>query len=264
MFLLSVLFASAASPTFAPAPTVLTAPADLLAPPADAVKTPSGLVYRVLVPGSGSERATPEDRVVVNYTGWTADGTAFDSTKNRGTTAEFQLKQLIPGWIEGIGLMAPGSTVRMWIPVNLAYKFAPGAPMGNLVFDVELVRIIKAPTPVQVPLDVAAPPATASTTPSGLAWRTLTPGTGTVHPGPTATVEVSYAGWTPSGKALFAGGAQRTTLDLATSIPGLSEGVQRMVVGEKARFWLPAALVSRSATAGLTFDVELISITPTK
>ena len=47
-------------------------------------------------------------------------------------------------------------------------------------------------------------------------------------------------------------------------IPGWTEGVQLMVVGEKTRFWIPEELAyegRRGAPAGmLVFDVELIAI----
>jgi FKBP-type peptidyl-prolyl cis-trans isomerase len=47
-------------------------------------------------------------------------------------------------------------------------------------------------------------------------------------------------------------------------IPGWTEGVQLMVVGEKRRFWIPANLAyeGRQGPQGtLVFDVELIAIT---
>jgi FKBP-type peptidyl-prolyl cis-trans isomerase len=53
----------------------------------------------------------------------------------------FPLQQLIPGWQEGLQLMAPGDTFRFWIPGPLAYDTpmaAPNTPKGTLVFDVTL------------------------------------------------------------------------------------------------------------------------------
>ena len=57
-----------------------------------------------------------------------------------------------------------------------------------------------APTPIPPPSDVAAPPKDAVTTPSGLASKVLTPGTGTAKPGATDMVTVHYTGWTTDGK----------------------------------------------------------------
>ena len=50
------------------------------------------------------------------------------------------------------------------------------------------------------PRDVAAPPADAVTTPSGLASRQVEAGTGTQNPGPRSRVLVHYSGWTTDGK----------------------------------------------------------------
>jgi peptidylprolyl isomerase len=66
----------------------------------------------------------------------------FDSSVQRGTPATFGLKQVIPGWTEGLQLMKIGESTRFWIPENLAYKGKPGRPAGMLIFDVELIEII--------------------------------------------------------------------------------------------------------------------------
>ena len=65
------------------APTESAAPADVAAPPSDAVKTASGLATKVLRVGSGKERPTAASRVTVHYTGWTTDGKSFDSSDAR-------------------------------------------------------------------------------------------------------------------------------------------------------------------------------------
>jgi FKBP-type peptidyl-prolyl cis-trans isomerase len=116
-------------------------PADVAAPPADATKTPSGLAYKVLTPGTGTAHPRKHDKVLVNYSGWTTDGQPFDSSVTRGEPMELPLDQVIPGWTEGMQLMTTGETVRFWIPQKLAYKGQAGMPAGMLVFDVELIKI---------------------------------------------------------------------------------------------------------------------------
>src|SRR5262249_9670242 len=44
-------------------------PADVAAPPPDAIKTPSGLASRVLKPGTGTRHPAATDRVTVHYSG---------------------------------------------------------------------------------------------------------------------------------------------------------------------------------------------------
>ena len=116
------------------------APADVKAPPADAKRTPSGLAYKVLTPGTGTRHPKKVDEVTVHYTGWTTDGKMFDSSVARGAPATFPLDQVIPGWTEGVQLMVEGEKMRFWIPQNLAYQ-GKQPPFGMLVFDVELIRI---------------------------------------------------------------------------------------------------------------------------
>jgi peptidylprolyl isomerase len=120
-----------------------TAPPDVAAAPSDAKRTASGLAYKVLTPGSGTEKPSSRSRVTVHYTGWTTDGKMFDSSVMRGTPATFGLDQVIKGWTEGVQLMVVGEKTRFWIPQDLAYKGQPGSPRGMLVFDVELIRIDK-------------------------------------------------------------------------------------------------------------------------
>jgi len=147
--LLATLYLCACSParngsTPKPGTHSLPAPANVTHPPADATVLPSGLAYKVLRPGSGKVHPTLADTVVVNYTGWTTDGTMFDSSVVRGKPAEFPLNKLIKGWQQGIPLMVVGEKARFWIPGKLAYDNRddrPNAPKGMLVFDVKLLEI---------------------------------------------------------------------------------------------------------------------------
>jgi peptidylprolyl isomerase len=129
------------APEPAAAPSTMPAPDDVAAPPADATKTASGLSYKVMQKGTGTEHPTATSVVKVHYTGWTTDGKMFDSSVTRGEPAEFPLNRVIPGWTEGVQLMVVGEKTRFWIPSELAYKGAPGQPAGMLVFDVELLEI---------------------------------------------------------------------------------------------------------------------------
>jgi FKBP-type peptidyl-prolyl cis-trans isomerase len=120
---------------------MIPAPADVASPPADATTTPSGLASKVIKPGTGTAHPTARSKVRVHYTGWTTDGKMFDSSVARNETISFGLNQVIAGWTEGVQLMVEGETRRLWIPESLAYRGAPGAPKGMLVFDVELIKI---------------------------------------------------------------------------------------------------------------------------
>lgn len=121
------------------APTV--PPPDVAAPPDDAMKTASGLMFKVIKPGTGTRSPTPRDGVTVHYTGWTTDGKMFDSTVAKGMPVTLELNNVIRGWAEGMQLMVEGERTRFWIPEDLAYKGERGAPAGMLVFDVDLIKI---------------------------------------------------------------------------------------------------------------------------
>lgn len=119
------------------------APADVAAPPPDAGRTPSGLAFKVLTPGTGTVRPDNDDQVTVHYTGWMANGEMFDSTYIRGEPATIPIADAVSGFRQGLQLMVEGEKRRLWIPESLAFRGAPGAPRGMLVFDVELVKIEK-------------------------------------------------------------------------------------------------------------------------
>ncbi len=259
-----------AKPTPPAKPDPIPAPDDVAAPPADAQKTESGLAYKVLQKGTGDVHPSAKAKTKVHYTGWTTDGKMFDSSVQRGKPAEFGLNRVIPGWTEGLQLMVKGEKTRFWIPVELAYNNMPGRPAGMLVFDVELLDITEPPPPIPAPADVAAPPADATKTDSGLAYKVQKAGTGTAHPAATDKVSVHYTGWTTDGE-MFDSSVQRgqpATFPLNRVIPGWTEGVQLMVEGETTRFWIPVELAYNNrpgAPAGmLVFDVELLEIMKAK
>jgi peptidylprolyl isomerase len=116
------------------------APPDVASPPADAVRTPTGLASKVISPGTGTRHPRPNSTVRVHYTGWTTDGKMFDSSVARGEPISFSLAEVIPGWTEGVQMMVEGEKRRFWIPASLAYEGRQG-PQGMLVFDIELLRI---------------------------------------------------------------------------------------------------------------------------
>jgi peptidylprolyl isomerase len=119
-------------------------PKDLKSPAKDATKTASGIAYKVLQKGTGTDHPTPMSKVSVHYSGWSKDGKMFDSSVMRGEPTSFALSQVIPGWTEGVQMMVVGEKARFWIPGKLAYgekPARPGAPAGDLVFDIELLAI---------------------------------------------------------------------------------------------------------------------------
>src|SRR6476661_5652096 len=58
------------------------------------------------------------------------------------------------------------------------------------------------PAAPAAPPDVAAAPADATRTDSGLAFKVLAKPRGTVRPGPHDKVTISFTGWTPDGEVI--------------------------------------------------------------
>ncbi|MBI5535360.1 MAG: FKBP-type peptidyl-prolyl cis-trans isomerase [Deltaproteobacteria bacterium] len=247
-------------------PKPIPAPPDVAAAPSDAQTTKSGLAFKVLEKGKGTKKPKEQDKVKVNFTGWTADGQMFDSSVARGQPANLQVDKLMPGWTEAVQLMVEGEKRRVWIPEALGFKGQPGAPKGALVMEIELLEITDGPKPIPAPADVAKPPADAKKTASGLYSKQLTKGKGTAHPAASSMVEVHYTGWTTNGKMFDSSvvSKQPAQFPLNHVIPGWTEGLQLMVEGEKRRLWIPEDLAYKGkpgAPAGmLVFDVELLKI----
>ena len=110
--------------------------------------TASGLQYSVEKEGTGP-KPTAADRVKVHYTGRLLDGKVFDSSVDRGTPAEFGVGEVIRGWTEALQLMPVGSKWKLFIPAQLAYGDRGAGqdikPGSTLMFDVELLDIVKGP-----------------------------------------------------------------------------------------------------------------------
>ena len=103
-----------------------------------------GLQYKIEKNGSG---VSPKegDLITVNYVGSFVDGKEFDNSYKRGKPAVFKLSNdLIPGWVEALKMMQPGSKWMLYVPPNLGYGergIGPIGPNQALVFDIELVSV---------------------------------------------------------------------------------------------------------------------------
>ena len=241
-----------------------TPPPDLTSPPADAVKSATGLLSKTVTPSASTEKPIATDIVTVHYTGWAQDGRMFDSSVARGAPSTFPLNRVMAGWRECVQLMTIGETRRCWVPQDLAYRGAAGRPTGTVVFDISLLDFRSSPT--IPPSDVKGPPEDAHRTATGLAYKVMRPGKGVRRPEAWSRVTVHYTGWTTDGKMFDSSVARGTpaTLSLEDVIRGWTEGMQLMVEGERTRFWIPESLAYKGEAGSprgmLVFDVELIRI----
>ena len=193
------------------------------------------------------------DVLVMDYTGKLTNGKEFDSSKKPGRTP-FQFTigagEVIKGWDQGILGMKVGGSRHLTIPASLGYG---AQAMGNdipanstLVFDVDLKEIIRV--------------------------KTKTTKTGT---GPAVkfgdSIQVHYTGKFLDGKKFDSSYDRKEPLTISVGrrglIPGFTQGLLGMKLGEKRTITIPPALGYGSRPVGpipanstLVFDLELVKI----
>jgi len=106
-------------------------------------------------------------------------------------------------------------------------------------------------------------------TKSGLQYQILNRGEGELHPSTKDRVKVHYHGTLLDG-TVFDSSVDRgepISFGLNQVIPGWTEGVQLMSVGDKTRFFIPANLAYGNRSTGkiesgslLIFEIELLGI----
>ncbi|NQZ24016.1 MAG: FKBP-type peptidyl-prolyl cis-trans isomerase [Colwellia sp.] len=106
-------------------------------------------------------------------------------------------------------------------------------------------------------------------TASGLQYQVLEKGEGTEHPTATSKVTVHYHGTVLDGSVFESTveSGNPISFGLNQVIPGWTEGVQLMVVGDKFKFFIPANLAYGNTTSGkikagslIMFEITLLEI----
>ena len=99
----------------------------------------------IFAAGDGINYPRPGNTVTVHYTGFLADGSRWDSSRDRNKPLKFKLgsEQVIPGLDLGVAQLSIGERAKMTIPAHLGYgdRGFPGLIPGKseLVFDIELL-----------------------------------------------------------------------------------------------------------------------------
>ena len=129
---------------------------------AKAIKTSSGLAYKIISKGNGKKPRNGE-QIFINYAGFLENGELFDSSLQdvskifgKFDQRRYDAKQyipipfeagkkdgMIPGFIEGIEKLKFGDKAVIFIPSSLGYG-AQGAgdvipPNANIIFEIELL-----------------------------------------------------------------------------------------------------------------------------
>ena len=245
-------------------------PFDLKTPPADAVKTASGLVYKKTVTNDTGEAPKRNDTAMVLYTGWhQATGETFVSTKGRSTPWPINLSTAAPGFTEGLQLVKKGETAVFWMPPSIGYKGQPPANPETNVYEIQLVDIQPAPA---TPPDVAKPPDNAETTKSGIKYIVVRPGTGKDKPKPYDNVTFNYTAWDGEGRMFDTtemGHKKAAKVPPYRQAAPFAEVLESMVAGERVRFWTDGKKMEQEGKpipgmpqGQLCYETEIVSIEP--
>jgi peptidylprolyl isomerase len=130
----------AVRPAIAGMPTVILAPNGQPGIQTLDTEAPSDFVRNVLIEGTG-ERIEIGDTVILHYSGWTWQGTQFDSSWDKGSPASFQVTSdgLIQGFVQALEGATVGSQVIAVIPPELGYG---SQAQGSIPADSTLIFVI--------------------------------------------------------------------------------------------------------------------------
>jgi peptidylprolyl isomerase len=289
-----VVAAVAAVVAFGGSSTTMTDGTDVREPDANLKDLSEGVKFRDLKAGVGDE-CQEGARVKVHYTGWLPDGTVFDSSRERGKPADFDLVDgpggVITGWVEGMSGMKKGGVRKLVISPEKGYrgeKKGSIPPNSTLIFEVELISFsgggaepkVKArPRRSPIPADLSK--LSDGTLPTaddadlkaigtaGLKYRDLKVGDGPeVKPGAAAVMD--YIGWRRSDGVVFDSSFKRSEAFPANLggglIEGWMQGVPGMKVGGIRKLVIPPELGYGARGAGsdippgatLVFEIEVL------
>lgn len=104
----------------------------------DFIELESGVRYADIIVGEGA-LLVEGDFASLHYTAWLDDGTAFDSTVDRGAPFEFAYGAAqIPGFNEALVDITRGTTRQIIIPADIIGDLGLGEPR-DVIFDIEIL-----------------------------------------------------------------------------------------------------------------------------
>ncbi len=242
-----------------PAPTA----SELVAPPQDAVRLPSGLAYKVLRQGIvGGQPPSDQDVVALFVIGRSPAGEVFQNSFAQGRPQRMQVRHTFPAWREAMKTMVKGEIRRWWFPGD---RVPPNPKTGRrepAVFDVALEDIGRIPSP---PRYLAEPDPKARSTRFGASVVTVQAGKGSARLTRTDGAMVNFTYWRPTGEPINSSYAEgRPTLfPMDKVMPSFADCLEGMALEEKRYCWIPAARnegFPGAQSGAITFELELLSI----
>lgn len=235
----------------------------------NAQKTSKGVYYVIEEEGNG-DKPTADSYVKLTYKGYLLDGTVFDLSDDDGF--KFDLKNVIPGFSDGIVNFKEGAKGKILIPPSLAYgdngasNIIPGGAV--IIFNVEVLKVYNPETEENILAYIEENMLTALKSDTGLYYIVETEGEGNSVL-ETSTVLVKYDGYFLDGTKFDSSGDAGIQINLNNVIPGFSEGLSYFNEGGKGTLLLPPELAygetgSQTGTIPrntvLIFNFEIISL----
>lgn len=110
----------------------------------DIKELPSGILYRVIEEGQGTNTPRLNSIVSVHYKGTLINGREFDNSWTRNCPEAFRLNEVIEGWQIALQQMHVGDRWIIYIPYTVGYGKRASGPIpaySTLIFEVQLLSI---------------------------------------------------------------------------------------------------------------------------
>lgn len=241
------------------------------------VDSTNTLRYVITKPSEGLKPAQ-EDSITVLYTYSILKDNELGQSATTAEPLTFLLSNLIEGWRRILPLVGEGSNVTIYIPSGLAYgAYQQGRipPNSNLVFDIELVKVIPefsrqlAKDVKTIDDYIKSNNLTAKKDASGLSYTILSPGAGAVA-SLADTVSVIYKG-TFLDQTVFDQSLEPKKFRLSKTIRAWQIGLLQLQKGGRILLYVPSGLaygaygtnktqVPVPVAANLIYDLQLVDI----
>ncbi|MEO7795222.1 MAG: FKBP-type peptidyl-prolyl cis-trans isomerase [Thermoanaerobaculia bacterium] len=243
-------------------PPAAPTPEELAGPPASATRLPSGLTTRQLRAGTGKVSPRPQDWVFFFAIGRRTDGTVVQNTFATPDPTRLQTSRLIPAWQEALAGMVVGEQRRFWFPASLAPKNPKTGMQEAIVFDLELVQVVRVADP---PNSLKAPDPKAKKVGLGSWVLTVKPGTGTATATRQDAALLHFTVWNDLGQTLSTSVAdgRPTLFPLDRVMTSFADCVEGMKIAETRRCWVSAERnegFPGAPKGALIFELELLNL----
>ncbi len=249
----------------------------------------SGLYFVNIRDGKGN---TPQegDILTINFKVMLMDGRVLhDSWQQQPVQFEFGKQFDTKGLVEGISMMRKGQVVHLIVPSSIAFgeygRQGLIEPYSSLLYDVELIDIqtkeeVRLESIRKIALNKKESEAFLANNasadgvvvlPSGLQYKVIESGDGTISPSATNTVKVHYTGTLINGTKFDSSVDRGRPSEFPVNgvIKGWTEALQLMKEGDKWQLFIPSELAYGTTpreggviepNMALIFDVELLEI----